>query len=455
MRGSTRVTGMPRRARSAYLVSASLALILTAAPAGPAAAQESAVVLTMTAAPNPFSPNNDGSKDTATFTASAGEPATISFLLRDAGGAVRRTWPGVLAPTGTRTLVFGGNDEQGGVLPPGPYTAEATAVTTEGESATATAPLRIDLGFPDASWGSISPEPISNQASMSFTYFGWDRALQLGIELHLYDRIGEVGEPLVGLVRDRGTRTLTWAPRYRGGTLLFPGLYRARVRVEDDAGNVTWTGYKAWRVHRTVTANVFRRLDAAGSRVALTFDDCYSWAGWDGVLDVLGSRGVKATFFCSGPVLDDFPKTARRARDQGHTIGSHGWDHAMMPGRSLADQQQRLRNDQNKWWTVASETTAPYFRPPYGSYDSNTLTAAGTTSHPRVILWDVDPEDWATSSSSLIASRVLSAVKPGSIVVMHALPQTAGALPAILDGLASKGLTPVSLAALFRAAGYN
>jgi peptidoglycan/xylan/chitin deacetylase (PgdA/CDA1 family) len=411
--------------------------------------------LSLTALPNPFSPNGNGMKDTTTFTAVASDPATISFEVLDDGGATVRTFPGVLAATGTRTLVFGGNAEGGGILPAGLYTVEAAASTAGGGSATATAPLRIDLGFPDASWESISPEPISTQSSMSFTYFGWDRAEQLNIELHLYDRVGEVGQPLLGLVRERGTRTLSWAPRYRGGTLLFPGRYRARVRVEDDAGNATWTGYKAWRVHRAVTAKVFRRLNGAGNRVALTFDDCYSWAGWDGVLDVLGSRGVKATFFCSGNYIDDFAKTAQRTRDQGHTIGSHGWDHATMPGRTLADQEQRLRNDQNVWWTYAQETTAPYFRPPYGSYNSTTLLAAGNTAHPRVILWDVDPEDYATSSSSLIASRVLSSVRAGSIVVMHALPQTAGALPAILDGLRNKGLTPVSLATLFREAGYN
>jgi peptidoglycan/xylan/chitin deacetylase (PgdA/CDA1 family) len=290
---------------------------------------------------------------------------------------------------------------------------------------------------------------------MSFVYTAWDRAVYLNIQLHLYDRLGPVGTPLLGLVRERGQRTLTWSPRYSDGTLLFPGRYRARVRVEDDAGNVTWTGFRAWRVHRSLTAHVWNRVNGSGNRVALTFDDCYSWTGWDAVLDQLAAHGAKATFFCSGPFVRQFPGLARRTRDNGHTVGSHGWDHAYMPGRTLADQQNRMRLDQSAWWDVARETTAPYFRPPYGAYNSTTLAAAGTTSHPRVIMWDVDPSDYATSSSSLIASRVLAGVSAGSIVVMHALPQTAGALPAILAGLKNKGLVAATLPRMFREAGYR
>jgi hypothetical protein len=43
---------------------------------------------------------------------------------------------------------------------------------------------------------------------------------------------------------------------------------------------------------------------------------------------------------------------------------------------------------------------------------------------------------------------VLGATGPGSIVLMHTLPQTAAALPAILRGLRSEGLTVIGLAKL-------
>jgi peptidoglycan/xylan/chitin deacetylase (PgdA/CDA1 family) len=94
-------------------------------------------------------------------------------------------------------------------------------------------------------------------------------------------------------------------------------------------------------------------------------------------------------------------------------------------------------------------------RLPYGGYNSQTLAAAGPAGFTCVILWDVDPQDWASPGSGVIAQRVLSNVRPGSIVAMHLKPQTAAALPAILRRLKARGYEAVSLPELFRAAGHH
>jgi peptidoglycan/xylan/chitin deacetylase (PgdA/CDA1 family) len=68
------------------------------------------------------------------------------------------------------------------------------------------------------------------------------------------------------------------------------------------------------------------------------------------------------------------------------------------------------------------------------------------------MLWDVDPQDWRESDAQEIARSVVERSRPGSVVLMHTLPQTAEALPAILQGLQRRRLTPVSLDEMFRAA---
>ena len=35
------------------------------------------------------------------------------------------------------------------------------------------------------------------------------------------------------------------------------------------------------------------------------------------------------------------------------------------------------------------------------------------------VTWDVDPSDWSNPGSGAVYSRVVGAVRPGSIVVMH------------------------------------
>ncbi|MDP9227081.1 MAG: hypothetical protein M3P18_25190, partial [Actinomycetota bacterium] len=115
----------------------------------------------------------------------------------------------------------------------------------------------------------------------------------------------------------------------------------------------------------------------------------------------------------------------------------------------------RLRRDAAAWWRVAHSTSIPYFRPPYGAYDSNVLKASGRTGYGRVILWSVDPQDWQDPPPSTIASRVLTHVRHGSIVIMHVKRNTARALPLILHGLKREDLKPVNLDALFAAAGLR
>jgi peptidoglycan/xylan/chitin deacetylase (PgdA/CDA1 family) len=87
--------------------------------------------------------------------------------------------------------------------------------------------------------------------------------------------------------------------------------------------------------------------------------------------------------------------------------------------------------------------------------NSSTTSASAAIGFYRVILWDVDPQDWSEPGSGVIASRVLSHVHSGAIVCMHLRPQTAAALPAILSGLKARGYKCVSLPELFHAAGMR
>ncbi len=59
------------------------------------------------------------------------------------------------------------------------------------------------------------------------------------------------------------------------------------------------------------------------------------------VLDELGRRELRATFFVVGRVAEAFPALVRRMRDEGHEVASHGHDHrrvnAMTPAAFAAD----------------------------------------------------------------------------------------------------------------------
>lgn len=88
------------------------------------------------------------------------------------------------------------------------------------------------------------------------------------------------------------------------------------------------------------------------------------------------------------------------------------------------------------------------WRPPYGDYNSTIIAQAGSFGL-TTIMWNDDPADWSQPGTTTIVNRVLSNVRPGSIILLHDGPagraQTLAALPGILAGLRQRGLTPVSL----------
>jgi peptidoglycan/xylan/chitin deacetylase (PgdA/CDA1 family) len=311
----------------------------------------------------------------------------------------------------------------------------------------------VDTRSPDAAVLRVRPSPVVGRRAVRVRIRTGDRATSLHVVLMIEDRLGRIAE--VGFVIAPGPATLRWRPRYPQGGRLYPGLYMAGVAVHDDAGNVGRARPRPWRVERSTAARVIRRLEGAGARVALTIDDCHVPQAWARMLRVLRRMESGATFFCPGRQILASPALARRTVADGHVIGSHGWNHADLTGLSRDEVTRRLRADAAAMWRTARDTTAPYMRPPEGALNRTVVAAAGATGHPRVVLWDVDPQDWRRPPPSQIVSTVVRQSRSGSVVVLHTLPGTAGALPGIIAGLRDRGLEPVGLPELFRAAGYR
>lgn len=64
-----------------------------------------------------------------------------------------------------------------------------------------------------------------------------------------------------------------------------------------------------------------------GKRVFLTFDDGPSAEVTPHILDILKEYNIKATFFVIGNRANTYPEIVKRAYDEGHYIGNHGYSH--------------------------------------------------------------------------------------------------------------------------------
>lgn len=396
-----------------------------------------------------FSPNGDGRLDATRIVLTLPEPASVSMSIADdEGNGVRRFLIEEPLSDGATTLAWDGTGGRGRLQPDGSYILTVTALDAAGNAAEAHAVLLLDTKAPSFRWLAVAPEPYLGTDVVTFTFRAADRSSALSVAVVVQDAVGRSVVRREPRAIESGRAQVPWNGRDADGDLVPPGLYRTTLIITDDAGNRLVSEPIPFRDHRPVTTRLVRRVDGAGARVALTFDDCVDDDAWDRILDVLAARGAGASFFCPGPWVNANPALAARTVAEGHTIGAHGWDHRAFTTLTDEEIRTRLELDGAAWWRQASATPVPYVRPPYGAYDADTLRVAGAEGYAYTVLWDVDPQDWTRPGARAIAARVLGHARSGSIVVMHVLDQTAAALPAILDGLAQRGLQPVTLADL-------
>jgi peptidoglycan/xylan/chitin deacetylase (PgdA/CDA1 family) len=168
--------------------------------------------------------------------------------------------------------------------------------------------------------------------------------------------------------------------------------------------------------------------------VALTFDDGPS-SYTEGFLDVLRDKHAHGTFFEVGLEMAGREEIMRRILREGSEIGDHTMHHVEYPGYSeIAGASALIQAD--------THFKPCLFRPPGGAVDSAVVATAGELGM-ETILWDVDPTDWANPGSGAVYSRIVSAARPGSIILMHDgggdRSGTLAALPRIIDTLRARG----------------
>ena len=197
---------------------------------------------------------------------------------------------------------------------------------------------------------------------------------------------------------------------------------------------------------------------SAGSRdqpvVALTFDDGTDPANTRAIFAILQSSGVAATFFPFGNAMRADPSFWPQVVAAGYPIGNHSMTHPVLTDLSDA----HLRSEINDATVVITQLSGrppiSFMRPPYGAWDQRVAAAAVAGGYSWLLLWDVDPRDWAGPSAETIVDRVVGAARDGSVILLHTFPaQTTIALPGIIAGLRARGFGLVTIPQLLGGGG--
>jgi peptidoglycan/xylan/chitin deacetylase (PgdA/CDA1 family) len=184
-------------------------------------------------------------------------------------------------------------------------------------------------------------------------------------------------------------------------------------------------------------------MTAVGPQVTLTIDNGPTPGVTEGVLDVLGGRGIPALFFAVGrnAATDAGQRLVARAVAEGHLVGSHTWSHT----RTFGDAEDAVVDaelDRGRQ-AVADAGGDPMLFRPYGAggaiderlmsrHGAARLVADGCTC----VLWTSVPGDWLDPAGWPEAALADIATSPWSVVVVHDVP---GAALDQLDSFLARG----------------
>lgn len=174
-------------------------------------------------------------------------------------------------------------------------------------------------------------------------------------------------------------------------------------------------------------------------KIMLTFDDGPHPENTPKILNVLKEEQVKAMFFLIGERAEQHPDLVRRIIDEGHLIGGHSYHHKNNFGFLGEERVTKEIMKAQAMLSEIAEEQIRWFRPPFGVTNPN-IAKAVTKHQLKVVGWNARPFDTAVKDVSTLVRKVVRIVRPGAIILLHdRLPQTAEALPEIIETARNKG----------------
>lgn len=177
--------------------------------------------------------------------------------------------------------------------------------------------------------------------------------------------------------------------------------------------------------------------------IALTFDDGPSSSLTPELLTVLEEKGIHATFFMLGQMVEDAdPAILQRMVSDGDELGNHSYDHSIYTGLTEDEVRSELTKTNDAIFAACGQYPT-VMRPPTGGSNDTVLALSKELNLP-VVDWSYQscPEDWLKDHQTpeFISKYVIDNAANGHIVLLHDIHEcTVHSISAMVDGLKAKG----------------
>lgn len=178
--------------------------------------------------------------------------------------------------------------------------------------------------------------------------------------------------------------------------------------------------------------------------IAITIDDGFAVNSLRSILNTAKNKGITYTDFMKGLQRKLYSDFVKEMIESGIVeFANHSEIHGDQTNSRTDEQKIEDLLAAERFMNTFGQTTLPYFRPPGGTFDSDTLKRARKKGY-RCINWIASADGGTTTNVKLL--------RPGDIVLMHYRDESAAQFSYWIDDVRAQGLEPAALSNVFAAA---
>jgi len=206
------------------------------------------------------------------------------------------------------------------------------------------------------------------------------------------------------------------------------------------AGFIFMVVYGSANIGSGFFMHVTCRNEESEDEIAITFDDGPDPETTLQVLDILKQNDIKATFFCIGEKVTQYPEVVQRIAGDGHLIGNHSFTHSTFFDFFSHDSMVREIRNTNKIIEKTVGKRIHLFRPPFG-VTTPVLAKAIKKTKMIPVGWSLRSMDTVTKDPKKLIAKINKQLVPGDVILLHdTCPVTVRSLQQIIDDIRKKGL---------------
>ncbi len=151
--------------------------------------------------------------------------------------------------------------------------------------------------------------------------------------------------------------------------------------------------------------------------MALTFDDGPTADLTADVVDLLDERGIVATFFVIGELVEQRPAVVRKMLASGHEVGNHSYDHLSAATASASETDRSIERGRAVIERVTGASPA-WYRPPKGHVTGAVLATTARTGQ-SIAMWSLTRGAGGDRDAAAVRRHLVDGIHPAAVVDLH------------------------------------